>query len=561
MFQWRHDPREAVKSIATDSITANVMVTDANLTIVYMNSAVMALLKEAEADIRRDLPKFSTATLVGSSIDVFHKNPAHQRKLLEALSVTHRAMIQVGGRSFDLVATPLTDKAGRRAGIVVEWADAAIRLQNLAFAAQADAISKAQAVIEFRMDGTVLTANENFLSAMGYTLTEIQGRHHSMFVEPAARDSATYRQFWEQLNRGEYQAAEYKRVGKGGREVWILASYNPVLDQRGTPFKIVKFATDITQQKLRTADLDGQISAISRSQAVIEFRMDGTVITANENFLRTLGYSLDEIQGRNHSMFVDPSERNNAAYREFWAELNRGKYQAAEYRRIGKGGRDVWIQASYNPILDLNGKPFKVVKYATDTTAQAITRMKNEHVRGMMESVAAGAEELNASVREIAEAMMKSKETATTAVDRVEAADEQALRLSTAAESMSGIVQLIGDITGQINLLALNATIESARAGEAGRGFAVVAAEVKSLANQVKQAADRIGAEIQNLSGISGDVVSALDAIKQAIRDVSEYVTSTAAAVEEQSTVTSEMSSSMQQAANEAASIGHSATG
>ena len=561
MFQWRPDPREAVKSIATDSITANVMVTDANLTIVYMNSAVMALLKEAEADIRRDLPKFSTATLVGSSIDVFHKNPAHQRKLLEALSVTHRAMIQVGGRSFDLVATPLTDKAGRRAGIVVEWADAAIRLQNLAFAAQADAISKAQAVIEFRMDGTVLTANENFLSAMGYTLTEIQGRHHSMFVEPAARDSATYRQFWEQLNRGEYQAAEYKRVGKGGREVWILASYNPVLDQRGTPFKIVKFATDITQQKLRTADLDGQISAISRSQAVIEFRMDGTVITANENFLRTLGYSLDEIQGRNHSMFVDPSERNDAAYREFWAELSRGKYQAAEYRRIGKGGRDVWIQASYNPILDLNGKPFKVVKYATDTTAQAITRMKNEHVRGMMESVAAGAEELNASVREIAEAMMKSKETATAAVDRVEAADEQALRLSTAAESMSGIVQLIGDITGQINLLALNATIESARAGEAGRGFAVVAAEVKSLANQVKQAADRIGAEIQNLSGISGDVVSALDAIKQAIRDVSEYVTSTAAAVEEQSTVTSEMSSSMQQAANEAASIGHSATG
>ena len=561
MFQWRPDPREAVKSIAIDSITANVMVADANLTIVYMNSAVMALLKEAEADIRKDLPKFDTATLIGSSIDVFHRNPVHQRKLLENLAVTHRATIRVGGRSFDLVATPLTDKAGRRAGIVVEWADAAIRLQNLAFAAQADAISKAQAVIEFKMDGTVLTANENFLTAMGYTLAEIQGRHHSMFVEPAARDSAAYRQFWERLNRGEYQAAEYKRVGKGGREVWILASCNPVLDQRGTPFKIVKFATDITQQKLRTADSDGQLSAINRSQAVIEFRMDGTVLTANDNFLRALGYSLEEIQGRHHSMFVDPSERSDAAYREFWAKLNRGEYQAAEYRRIGKGGREVWIQASYNPILDLNGKPFKVVKYATDTTAQAIARMKNEHVRGMMESVAAGAEELNASVREIAEAMVKSKETATTAVGRVEAADEQALRLSTAAESMSGIVELIGDITGQINLLALNATIESARAGEAGRGFAVVAAEVKSLANQVKQAADRIGAEIQNLSGISGDVVGALDAIKQAIRNVSEYVTSTAAAVEEQSTVTGEMSASMLQAAVEAASIGRSATG
>ena len=560
MFSWRPDPGEAAKLLAADSITANVMVADADLKIVYMNRAVMTLLKEAESDIQKDLPKFSAAALIGSNIDVFHKNPAHQRKMLESLTATHRATIQVGGRSFDLVATPLTGKSGERAGIVVEWADAATRLQNLAFAAQAAAISKAQAVVEFALDGTIQTANENFLAAMGYTLTEIQNKHHSLFVEHAECGSAAYRTFWDELKRGAYQTGEYKRIGKGGREVWILASYNPVLDQRGMPFKIVKFATDVTQQKLRTADIGGQIAAISRSQAIIEFGMDGTTLTANENFLRTMGYDLDEIQGRHHSMFVDPRERNDIAYRDFWARLNRGEYQSAEYKRLGKGGREVWIQASYNPILDLNGKPFKVVKYATDTTAQAITRMKNEHVRGMMESVAAGAEELNASVREIAEAMVKSKETATSAVSRVEAADEQALRLSSAAESMSGIVALIGDITGQINLLALNATIESARAGEAGRGFAVVAAEVKSLANQVRQAADRIGTEIQNLTGISGDVVGALGAIRQAIRDVNEYVTSTAAAVEEQSTVTGEMSANMQQAALEAANIGRAAS-
>lgn len=560
MFSWRTDNSEAIRLLAANTITANVMIADANLKIVYMNKAVMTLLKEAESDIQKDLPKFSAAALIGSSIDVFHKNPAHQRKLLENLAATHRATIRVGGRSFDLVATPLTDGAGRRAGIVVEWADAGTRLENLAFASQAAAISKAQAVIEFQMDGTILTANENFLNAMGFTLAEIQNQHHSMFVEPATRGSAAYRTFWEQLNRGTYQSGEYKRIGKNGREVWIIASYNPVLDHRGTPFKIVKFATDITQQKLRTADLDGQITAIGRSQAVIEFRMDGTILTANDNFLRTLGYTLADIEGRHHSMFVDPRERNDAAYRDFWAGLNRGEYQSAEYRRLGKDNREVWIQASYNPILDLNGKPFKVVKYASDVTAQAIARMKNQHVCGMMESVAAGAEELNASVREIAEAMVKSKDTATAAVSRVEAADEQALRLTTAAESMSGIVELIGDITGQINLLALNATIESARAGEAGRGFAVVAAEVKSLAQQVKQAADRIGAEIQNLAGISGDVVGALGAIKQAIRDVNEYVASTAAAVEEQSTVTGEMSANMQQAAIEAASIGRSAT-
>jgi methyl-accepting chemotaxis protein len=394
---------------------------------------------------------------------------------------------------------------------------------------------------------------------MGYSLAEIQGKHHSMFVEPAMRESAEYREFWARLNRGEYSAAEYKRIGKGGKEIWILASYNPILDENQKPFKVIKFATDVTGQKLSTADLAGQIAAIGKSQAVIEFNMDGMIIGANSNFLDAVGYTLDEIQGRHHSIFVEPAERDSAAYRAFWSALNRGEYQAAEYKRIGKGGREVWIQASYNPILDLNGKPYKVTKYATDTTTQVIARMKSERVRGMMESVAAGAEELNASVREISEAMVKSKNTASDAVQRVEMADEQAKRLNSAAESMSGIVEIIGSITGQINLLALNATIESARAGEAGRGFAVVAAEVKNLANQAKQATDKITGEIGSLNGISSEVVEALNSIKGAIQNVSEYVTSTAAAVEEQSTVTAEMSSSMQRAATEAAGIGHQA--
>ncbi|ABE37466.1 methyl-accepting chemotaxis sensory transducer with Pas/Pac sensor [Rhodopseudomonas palustris BisB5] len=417
------------------------------------------------------------------------------------------------------------------------------------------AIGRSQAVIEFAMDGTILTANKNFLQALGYELDEIKGKHHSMFVEPAFCDSPAYREFWASLNRGDYLAAEYKRIGKGGREIWILASYNPILDDKGKPFKVVKFATDVTGQKLKTADLAGQIDAIGKSQAVIEFGIDGTILDANANFLKVLGYNLADIKGKHHSMFVEPAERDAAAYRTFWAELAAGKYQAAEYKRIGKGGREVWIQASYNPILDLNGKPFKVVKYATDTTRQVLVRIGNERVRAMMESVAAGAEELNASVREISEAMTKSRETALTAVSEVDAADGQAHRLNEAAQAMSGIVELISNITGQINLLALNATIESARAGEAGRGFAVVAGEVKNLANQAKQATDRIGAEIENLNGISGDVVGALGKIKAAIQNVSEYVTSTAAAVEEQSTVTGEMSSGMQRAATEAAAI------
>ncbi|MDP3691731.1 PAS domain-containing methyl-accepting chemotaxis protein [Bradyrhizobium sp.] len=470
--------------------------------------------------------------------------------------------IAKGGREIWIQASynPIFDNAGKPCKVIKFATDiTAQKLRSMEDAGRIAAIGRAQGVIEFNLDGTIISANDIFLGVVGYSLAEIQGKHHRMFVAPGERDGSAYREFWASLNRGQFQSAEYKRFGKGGKEVWILASYNPILDDTGRPFKVVKFCSDVTAQKLKAADLAGQIEAIGKSQAVIEFNMDGTILTANENFLGAMGYSLGEIQGKHHRIFVDPADRDGAEYREFWASLNRGVYQAAEYKRFGKGGREIWIQASYNPILDLNGKPFKVVKYATDTTVQVVARLRNERVRTMMESVAAGAEELNASVREISQAMAKSRETASTAVDRVEVADQQAQRLSAASESMRSIVDLIGNITGQINLLALNATIESARAGEAGRGFAVVASEVKNLASQAKQATDKIGEEIGNLNGISGDVVEALNSIKQAIQHVSEYVTSTAAAVEEQSAVTSEMSTSMQRAAAEAAAIGQAA--
>jgi methyl-accepting chemotaxis protein len=462
-----------------------------------------------------------------------------------------------GGKDVWIQASynPIFDTKGKPVKVIKFATDiTAQKIQSMEDSGKIAAMSRAQAVIEFNMDGTIVTANDNFLGAMGYSLAEVQGRHHSMFVTPGDRDSAAYREFWANLNRGNYQAAEYKRVGKGGREVWILATYNPILNESGKPFKVVKFATDVTDQKLKAVDADGQIAAIGKSQAVIEFNMDGTIRIANQNFLDAMGYVFAEIQGKHHSMFVELDERNSQAYREFWESLNRGQYQASEYKRIAKGGREVWIQASYNPIIDLNGKPFKVVKYATDITAQAMARKKAESARSLIEQVAEGSEAMSGSVREISESMVKSRQTTAAAVERVEAADLQAQRLSTTTQAMGGIVKLIGDITGQINLLALNATIESARAGEAGRGFAVVASEVKNLANQAKQATDKISTEIDSLNSVSGDVVSTLNAIKSAIENVNEYVTSTAAAVEEQATVTSEMSSNMQRAAAELAS-------
>ena len=465
--------------------------------------------------------------------------------------------IAKGGKEVWIQASynPIVDAKGKVYKVIKFATDiTAQKIHGMEEAGKIAAINRAQAVIEFNMDGTIVTANENFLGAMGYSLAEVQGQHHGMFVTPSDRDSNAYREFWATLNRGNFQAGEYKRVGKGGREVWILATYNPILNESGKPFKVVKFATDVTEQKLKATDSDGQISAIGKSQAVIEFNMDGTIRTANQNFLSALGYSLDEIKGKHHGMFVESDERNSHAYREFWEVLNRGQYQAGEYKRIGKGGREIWIQASYNPILDLNSKPFKVVKYASDITAQAMARMKADRARSLIEQVASGSDAMNSSIREISESMVKSRQTTAAAVERVEAADVQAQRLSSTTQAMGGIVKLIGDITGQINLLALNATIESARAGEAGRGFAVVASEVKNLANQAKQATDKIASEIESLNSVSGDVVGSLNSIKSAIESVNEYVTSTAAAVEEQSAVTGDMSTNMQRAATELAS-------
>lgn len=277
-----------------------------------------------------------------------------------------------GGKEVWIQASynPIFDEQGRPVKVVKFAIDTtANKLRNADFEGQLTAIGKAQAVIEFDLNGNILSANENFLSTLGYSLTEIKGKHHSLFVETSYANSAEYRRFWDDLRSGHYQAGEFKRIAKGGKEIWIQASYNPIFDMNGKPFKVVKYASDVTAIKLTAADSQGQLEAINKAQAVIEFDLNGTIRTANDNFLNTLGYSLVEVQGKHHSMFVEPASSASAEYRKFWDDLKAGIYQAAQYKRIGKGGKVVWIQASYNPIFDLNGKPFKVVKYATDITA------------------------------------------------------------------------------------------------------------------------------------------------------------------------------------------------
>ena len=447
--------------------------------------------------------------------------------------------------------------------------------------AKLEAINKSQAVAEFNIDGTIITANENFLSAFGYTLAEIQGRHHNMFLEPKERDSAAHRAFWATLNKGEYQAGEYKRLGKDGKEVWIQASYNPVLGRYGKPFKILKFATDITRRKEQTADYAGQIDAIGKSQAVIQFNMDGTVITANENFLGAFGYSLSEIKGCHHSMFVEPKDRESVAYRQFWEALNRGEYQVAEYKRLGKGDREVWIQATYNPILDLGGRPFKVVKFATDVTRQVLDRTKRESAQRQidadigeldsaiftateqaasavsasqkasvnMQIAAAGAEQLVASIAEISRQVSDVSSISTQAVEQGNHTNRIVNGLTGAASRIGEVVNLINNIAGQTNLLALNATIEAARAGEAGKGFAVVASEVKALASQTAKATEDIAGQIAGVQGSTSDAARAIEEITATIGRLNDISSVIAAAMEKQSAVTREIFTNMQTAA------------
>mgnify|MGYP003631775960 FL=1 len=458
-----------------------------------------------------------------------------------------------GGKDVWIQATycPVLNKHGKPYKVFKVASDVTDQKRQKAdYAGQIEAIGKSQAVIEFDMDGKILTANQNFLDAMGYTLAEVQGKHHQIFVDPAYAKSPEYKKFWETLRAGKYMAAEYQRFGKGGKEVWIQASYNPIIDMNGRPFKVVKYATDVTAEKLRAADYAGQIEAIGKSQAVISFELDGTIIDANDNFLNAMGYKLADLKGRNHSMCVDPEYVKTDAYKDFWAALRRGEYQSGEFKRMGKGGKDVWISASYNPVFDMNGRPFKVVKYASDVTKQVMTRTTAEELAegssASAEAVASASEEMLAAIQEISESMHRSQIAVNDIVAKSEMADGIRTELESTSESMSGVVQIIRDLAEQVNLLALNATIEAARAGDAGKGFAVVAGEVKNLATQTAKATDQIEAQINSMLSITKRVVDSTREISESAGSVSDYVNTVASAVEEQTSVTHDISKNIQ---------------
>ena len=451
--------------------------------------------------------------------------------------------IAKGGREIWIQASynPIFGVDGKPFKVVKYATDiTAQKLQAADVAGQLAAISKAQAVIEFSLDGKILHANDNFCAALGYTIEEIRGQHHSMFAEPAYRASHEYKSFWEKLGRGEFDAGQYKRIAKGGREIWIQASYNPIFDMNGKPFKVVKYATDITSQKLQEADYSGQLAAIGKAQAVIEFDLTGRILTANDNFCAALGYSLQEIKGQHHSMFAETSYRSSPEYRMFWEKLGRGEFDAGQYKRIGKGGKEIWIQASYNPIFDMNGKPFKVVKYATDITEQKQAVIEVQTVLGALSQgdltqqmsgnytgdFARMKTDANATVDQLMQIITQIKvatDTINTAAKEISSGnsdlsartEQQAASLEETASSMEELTSTVkqnAENAKQANQLAMGASDVARKGGQ-------VVSEVVTTMSAINESSKKIVDIISVIDGIAFQTnILALNAAVEAAR-------------------------------------------
>jgi len=485
-------------------------------------------LFEASAKLSDDTYDKARNTLIGASslsmifgvVLAFMMARSITRPLRHAVQIADAVK---GGKLDNVIETGAEDETGQLLGSLdaMQTALRARDMKDADYRGQIAAINRSQAVIEFDMDGKVHEVNENFARTMGYARAEVVGRHHSMFVEPTFASSGDYRAFWEKLNRGQAEIGTYKRIAKGGREVWIQASYNPIPDVNGKLFKVVKYATDVTEQMVRNADNAGQLAAIDRSQAVIEFDMNGTVRGANENFVRAMGYSASEIIGKHHSTFVEPATAGGAEYRAFWAKLGRGESEVGTYKRIAKGGREVWIQASYNPIPDANGKPFKVVKYASDVTPamkaqqelQVAVKQTQDAVRfatdgdlthriplegktGELEALCNGVNTLLDSTMELVKRVKSSTSEVQTGAEEIsrgntnlsQRTEEQASSLEETAssmEEMTSTVKQTADNAGQANQLAMAAR------QQAEKGGTVVSAAVTAM-NGINDASKKI---------------------------------------------------------------------
>lgn len=371
-----------------------------------------------------------------------------------------------------------------------------------------NAMERSMAVIEFDPQGQVLRANDNFLKTLRYRADQVVGQPHRMFCTTAFARSAEYAQLWTNLRSGQFQSGTFERVAGDGQSVWLEASYNPVCDDTGRLIKVVKYAMDVTPRLQSESESNGKLEAIGRAMAVIEFNLDGTVITANTNFLQRMGYSLAQIQGQHHRIFCAPNTAGTQAYSDFWRRLNQGELFSGQFERVDKHGNTVWLEASYNPVYDAGGRLCKIVKFASDVTARV-----QQHAADA--ASAAQAYHISMTTRDIAEKGAEVIQQSASgmrdiAVD-IDGSSHLIAKLGERSEQITAIVNTIRAIADQTNLLALNAAIEAARAGEQGRGFAVVADEVRQLAARTSGSTSEISSMIAMIQNETRQAITSMD--------------------------------------------------
>jgi PAS domain S-box-containing protein len=475
----------AVRADGLNALRTNVMIADAELNIRYMNPSVIALMREAEADLKRELPKFSVATLIGSNIDVFHANPAHQRRMLAALDKPHAATIRIGKRVFDLLVTPLYD-SGARTGFVVEWADAKERLQNLDYTSQIQAIHRTQSVVELAVDGTILAANDIFLRALGYTLDEVRGKHHSLFVEASQRDSPEYKAFWERLRQGEYQKGQYKRIGKQGQEVWIEGAYNPVMDMNGKVAKIVKFATDITSQVKLLADLktliDQNFGEIDRAIGLSSSEAQSASAAASEmsGAVQSVAASAEQLAGSigeiSQSMTRSRQATDNAFEQTVAVEKDTDTLKSAAQAMNGIVGLIRSVASQIN-LLALNatieaarageaGKGFSVVASEVKNLAIQAARA-TEQISREIDGIQSTSVQVAGALGAIREAVTTVRESVVLTASAVEEQTAVTRGMSQTMQGASGSVSTVAANINEISSAVLQANQAVAKTRQA----------------------------------------------------------------------------------------------
>ncbi|HEX8540166.1 MAG TPA: PAS domain-containing methyl-accepting chemotaxis protein [Pseudomonas sp.] len=374
------------------------------------------------------------------------------------------------------------------------------------------ALERSMAVVEFDLTGKVLRANDNFLKTMGYREDELLSKSHQDFCSPNLTRSREYSEFWAQLRAGKFVSGTFQRVTGKGQNIWLEASYNPVTDERGKVLKVVKYALDVTAKMSQEAETRSKLAALDRAMAVVEFDLNGNVLVANDNFLKVMGYGAAELKGKQHRLFCEPSLVNSAEYSDFWRRLNAGEFFSGQFKRLAKNGRVVWLEASYNPVYDADGKLYKIVKFASDISdrvekfeADSRGASRAYHISAETEKVAEhGAEVIQQTAREMRQI-----------ADNIGASARLVGQLGERSEQITAIVNTIRGIADQTNLLALNAAIEAARAGDQGRGFAVVADEVRQLAGRTSRSTAEIAEMIGMILTETRDAVASMDATQE----------------------------------------------